>query len=158
MQLDYIAFGAHGPREPLTKPGHAMKVWGGVAGVLAASGALFYAIRLGGKFIFFYFRGGVVIYFFTAIFFLSFKSGGIISIEEIFYLIFFYFKCRSRNSSYCQQGMGGEDQRVPQEPKLQPCLWYLLRRIQGNWLCRQQINNILILFTTTHKRKLYITF
>lgn len=58
MQLDYIAFGAHGPREPLTKPGHAMKVWGGVAGVLAASGALFYAIRLGGKFIFFYFRGG----------------------------------------------------------------------------------------------------
>lgn len=50
MQLDYIAFGAHGPREPLTKPGHAMKVLGGVAGVLAASGALFYAIRVNGKY------------------------------------------------------------------------------------------------------------
>ncbi|KAG2201177.1 hypothetical protein INT46_001144 [Mucor plumbeus] len=45
----YIAFGAHGPREPLTKPGHGMKVFGGVAGVLAASGALFYAIRIGGQ-------------------------------------------------------------------------------------------------------------
>jgi cytochrome c oxidase subunit 4 len=47
--LDYIAFGAHGPREPLTKPGHALKVLGGVTGVLAASGALFYAIRLNGN-------------------------------------------------------------------------------------------------------------
>ncbi|GAA5799261.1 cytochrome c oxidase subunit IV [Helicostylum pulchrum] len=45
----YIAFGAHGPREPLTKPGHGMKVITGVIGVLAASGALFYAIRLGGQ-------------------------------------------------------------------------------------------------------------
>ncbi|KAG0740807.1 hypothetical protein G6F57_002644 [Rhizopus arrhizus] len=45
----YIAFGPHGPREPLTKPGHAMKVLGGVAGVLAASGALFYAIRVNGQ-------------------------------------------------------------------------------------------------------------
>ncbi|KAI8643932.1 cytochrome c oxidase subunit IV [Parasitella parasitica] len=45
----YIAFGAHGPREPLTKPGHGMKVLGGVAGVLAASGALFYAIRVNGQ-------------------------------------------------------------------------------------------------------------
>ncbi|KAI8379683.1 cytochrome c oxidase subunit IV [Radiomyces spectabilis] len=45
----YIAFGAHGPREPLTKPGHAAKVVGGVAGVLAASAALFYAMRLGAK-------------------------------------------------------------------------------------------------------------
>jgi hypothetical protein len=31
-----------------------MKVFAGVAGVLAASGALFYAIRIGGK-VFFYF-------------------------------------------------------------------------------------------------------
>ncbi|KAF7726144.1 Cytochrome c oxidase subunit 5A [Apophysomyces ossiformis] len=44
----YIAFGPHGPREPLTGPNHGMKVFGGVIGVLAASGALFYAIRLGG--------------------------------------------------------------------------------------------------------------
>lgn len=50
LQLDYIAFGAHGPREPLTKPGHSMKVFGGVVGVLAASGALFYAIRVNGKY------------------------------------------------------------------------------------------------------------
>lgn len=33
----------------MTKPGHGMKVFGGVVGVLAASSALFYAIRLGGK-------------------------------------------------------------------------------------------------------------
>ncbi|KAG2198000.1 hypothetical protein INT47_004967 [Mucor saturninus] len=45
----YIAFGAHGPRAPITKPGHASKVVAGVAGVLAASSALFYAIRLGGQ-------------------------------------------------------------------------------------------------------------
>ncbi|KAI9269367.1 cytochrome c oxidase subunit IV [Sporodiniella umbellata] len=45
----YIAFGPHGPREPFTKPGHGAKVFAGVAGVIAASGALFYAIRLGGK-------------------------------------------------------------------------------------------------------------
>lgn len=45
----YIAFGAHGPREPITKPGHAMKVVAGVSGVLAVSGALFYAIRVNGQ-------------------------------------------------------------------------------------------------------------
>ncbi|KAL0089781.1 cytochrome c oxidase subunit 4 COX4 [Phycomyces blakesleeanus] len=44
----YIAFGAHGPREPLTTPNHGLKVLGGVIGVLVASGALFYAMRLGG--------------------------------------------------------------------------------------------------------------
>lgn len=47
--VDYIAFGPHGPREPITKPGHGAKVLGGVAGVIAASGALFYTIRLNGK-------------------------------------------------------------------------------------------------------------
>ncbi|KAG1471502.1 hypothetical protein G6F56_002083 [Rhizopus delemar] len=45
----YIAFGPHGPREPITKPGHGAKVLGGVAGVIAASGALFYTIRLNGQ-------------------------------------------------------------------------------------------------------------
>ncbi|CEG64095.1 Putative Cytochrome c oxidase subunit IV [Rhizopus microsporus] len=45
----YIAFGPHGPREPLTKPGHGMKVVGGVSGVIAASAALFYAIRVNGQ-------------------------------------------------------------------------------------------------------------
>jgi hypothetical protein len=34
----------------LTKPGHTAKVLGGVAGVIAASGALFYAIRVNGKY------------------------------------------------------------------------------------------------------------
>ena len=47
--IDYIAFGPHGPREPLTKPGHGMKVFGGVSGVIAASAALFYVIRLNGN-------------------------------------------------------------------------------------------------------------
>lgn len=47
--IDYIAFGPHGPREPLTKPGHGMKVVGGVSGVIAASAALFYAIRVNGN-------------------------------------------------------------------------------------------------------------
>ncbi|KAJ2963601.1 hypothetical protein NQZ79_g1387 [Umbelopsis isabellina] len=41
----YIAFGAHGPREPLTQPGHGMKVLIGTIGVVAASTALFYVIR-----------------------------------------------------------------------------------------------------------------
>ncbi|KAI8576988.1 hypothetical protein K450DRAFT_253826 [Umbelopsis ramanniana AG] len=41
----YIAFGAHGPREPITKPGHNLKVVIGTIGVVAASAALFYVIR-----------------------------------------------------------------------------------------------------------------
>ncbi|KAI9304467.1 cytochrome c oxidase subunit IV [Cunninghamella echinulata] len=45
----YIAFGPHGPREPITGPGHTAKVLGGVAGVLAVSGGLFALIRSGGK-------------------------------------------------------------------------------------------------------------
>ncbi|ORX60290.1 cytochrome c oxidase subunit IV [Hesseltinella vesiculosa] len=45
----YIAFGPHGPREPVTGPGHTQKVVAGVAGVLVASAALFALIRSGGK-------------------------------------------------------------------------------------------------------------
>ncbi|CAM0137866.1 Cytochrome c oxidase subunit 5B, mitochondrial [Umbelopsis sp. WA50703] len=41
----YISFGPHGPREPLTQPGHGMKVLIGSIGVVAASAALFYVIR-----------------------------------------------------------------------------------------------------------------
>ncbi|CAG8503724.1 14997_t:CDS:2 [Dentiscutata heterogama] len=33
----YVSFGPHGPREPLTGPGHTSKVFIGVGGVLAAS-------------------------------------------------------------------------------------------------------------------------
>ena len=42
---DYIAFGPHGPRQPLMDPGSGTKVFGGVVGVLAVSTALFLAIR-----------------------------------------------------------------------------------------------------------------
>ncbi|ORZ19628.1 cytochrome c oxidase subunit IV [Absidia repens] len=45
----YIAFGAHGPREPLTGPNHTSKVVGGTIAVLAVSGALFAFIRSQGK-------------------------------------------------------------------------------------------------------------
>ncbi|KAI7864457.1 cytochrome c oxidase subunit IV [Spinellus fusiger] len=45
----YVAFGAHGPREPLTGPNNGLKVFGGVVGVIAVSGILFYGIRLKGK-------------------------------------------------------------------------------------------------------------
>jgi cytochrome c oxidase subunit 4 len=47
---DYIAFGAHGPREPITKPGHSLKVVVGTFGVIAASAALFYVIRQNGNY------------------------------------------------------------------------------------------------------------
>ncbi|KAI8092578.1 cytochrome c oxidase subunit IV [Halteromyces radiatus] len=45
----YIAFGPHGPREPLTGPGHTQKVIAGTLAVLAVSGGLFALIRTGGK-------------------------------------------------------------------------------------------------------------
>ncbi|KAI9495048.1 cytochrome c oxidase subunit IV [Zychaea mexicana] len=41
----YVAFGAHGPREPLTQPGHASKVVAGVIGVLTVSSGLMYLTR-----------------------------------------------------------------------------------------------------------------
>ncbi|RKP27654.1 cytochrome c oxidase subunit IV [Syncephalis pseudoplumigaleata] len=41
----YIAFGPHGPREPLHKPGFGVKVTGGVVAAIVASAALFSAIR-----------------------------------------------------------------------------------------------------------------
>ncbi|CAO3596964.1 unnamed protein product [Absidia cylindrospora] len=49
FSLDYIAFGAHGPREPLTGPNHTAKVIGGTLAVIAVSGALFAFIRSQGK-------------------------------------------------------------------------------------------------------------
>ncbi|KAI8143129.1 cytochrome c oxidase subunit IV [Fennellomyces sp. T-0311] len=45
----YIAFGPHGPRQPLTEPGHGNKVLGGVIGVLTASAGLFWVIRANGE-------------------------------------------------------------------------------------------------------------
>ncbi|KAI8139966.1 cytochrome c oxidase subunit IV [Fennellomyces sp. T-0311] len=45
----YIAFGPHGPREPITQPGHGAKVLGGIAAVMAASAGLFYVIRVNGQ-------------------------------------------------------------------------------------------------------------
>lgn len=48
ITVDYVAFGPHGPRTPVNGPGHNGKVFAGVAGVLAASAALFYVIRANG--------------------------------------------------------------------------------------------------------------
>ncbi|KAI8049575.1 cytochrome c oxidase subunit IV family [Syncephalis plumigaleata] len=45
----YIAFGPHGPREPLHKPGFGVKVFGGIAGCIAVSAGLFLAIRTRAK-------------------------------------------------------------------------------------------------------------
>ncbi|KAI9246747.1 cytochrome c oxidase subunit IV-domain-containing protein [Phascolomyces articulosus] len=45
----YIAFGSHGAREPVTKPGHASKVLAGVLTVLTVSSGLMYATRANGK-------------------------------------------------------------------------------------------------------------
>ncbi|WWD22243.1 hypothetical protein CI109_106734 [Kwoniella shandongensis] len=40
----FVAFGPHGPRAPVSEPGHGLKVFGGVAvAVLAAFGVLTYA-------------------------------------------------------------------------------------------------------------------
>lgn len=47
--IDYIAFGPHGPREPIHKEGNAVKVLGGVSAVLAVSYALFYWASVNGK-------------------------------------------------------------------------------------------------------------
>ncbi|KAI9488246.1 cytochrome c oxidase subunit IV [Zychaea mexicana] len=45
----YIAFGPHGPREPITHPGHGGKVFAGVGALLATSGVLFWTIRANGE-------------------------------------------------------------------------------------------------------------
>ncbi|CAO3586798.1 unnamed protein product [Absidia cylindrospora] len=45
----YVSFGPHGPREPIHKEGNAIKVLGGVSGVLAISYALFYISQLNGQ-------------------------------------------------------------------------------------------------------------
>ncbi|KAI9264090.1 cytochrome c oxidase subunit IV [Phascolomyces articulosus] len=45
----YIAFGPHGPRQPITQPGHGSKVLGGVAAVLGVSSVLFWTIRVNGQ-------------------------------------------------------------------------------------------------------------
>ncbi|CAG8459501.1 16373_t:CDS:2 [Acaulospora morrowiae] len=41
----YISFGAHGPREPLTKPGHVSKMIAAVSGIVAVSYGIFYMTR-----------------------------------------------------------------------------------------------------------------
>ncbi|KAI8146383.1 cytochrome c oxidase subunit IV [Fennellomyces sp. T-0311] len=44
----YVAFGAHGPREPVTQPGHASKVIAGILTVLTVSSGLMYWTRQNG--------------------------------------------------------------------------------------------------------------
>ncbi|PSS31087.1 hypothetical protein EW026_g2893 [Hermanssonia centrifuga] len=41
----YVAFGPHGPRAPIHPPGTGYKIALGVAGLIAASGAIFLAVR-----------------------------------------------------------------------------------------------------------------
>ncbi|CAG8442001.1 15258_t:CDS:2 [Acaulospora colombiana] len=41
----YISFGPHGPREPLTKPGHVSKVIAGIGIIVAISTGIFYLTR-----------------------------------------------------------------------------------------------------------------
>ncbi|KAI7851831.1 cytochrome c oxidase subunit IV [Circinella umbellata] len=45
----YIAFGPHGPRQPILQPGDNTKVFGGVVAVVTISSALFYVIRQNGE-------------------------------------------------------------------------------------------------------------
>ncbi|KAL1930515.1 hypothetical protein VTP01DRAFT_10677 [Rhizomucor pusillus] len=44
----FVAFGPHGPRRPLTQPGHLWRVLAGVSGALAISSGIMYATRVGG--------------------------------------------------------------------------------------------------------------
>ncbi|KAI0362608.1 cytochrome c oxidase subunit IV [Trametes cingulata] len=41
----YVAFGPHGPRAPVDPPNAGMKIVLGVSGLIAAAGALYFAIR-----------------------------------------------------------------------------------------------------------------
>lgn len=49
MMIDFVAFGAHGARTPVTQEGHGLRVIAGVGLVLAVSSGLMYATRAGGK-------------------------------------------------------------------------------------------------------------
>ncbi|KAF9072980.1 COX4, subunit IV of cytochrome c oxidase [Rhodocollybia butyracea] len=42
----YVAFGPHGPRAPVSKPGDNFKVFAGTLALMGVAGILFYAIRL----------------------------------------------------------------------------------------------------------------
>jgi hypothetical protein len=107
----------------MTKPGHTAKLLGGIAGVIAASGALFYAIRVNGKYIYNYT---------TAIILNRDNENACVLINNS--------HSRSGNPPHRQQGMGRGYQRIPQEPELQPHLWYLFRGLQGYRLRCQQIS------------------
>ncbi|CAO3587921.1 unnamed protein product [Absidia cylindrospora] len=45
----YVAFGPHGPREPIHKEGNTARVFGGVGAVLTMSYIIFYLARKNGK-------------------------------------------------------------------------------------------------------------
>lgn len=49
IYVDFVAFGAHGARTPVTQEGHGLRVIAGVGLVLAVSSGLMYATRAGGK-------------------------------------------------------------------------------------------------------------
>lgn len=45
----FVAFGPHGPREPILPPGSGAKTFGGVTAAVAVAGVLFYAVRSFGQ-------------------------------------------------------------------------------------------------------------
>ncbi|KAI7855543.1 cytochrome c oxidase subunit IV [Circinella umbellata] len=45
----YVAFGSHGAREPVTKPGHVPKLIASVLGIVAISSAMMYVARAKGQ-------------------------------------------------------------------------------------------------------------
>ena len=41
----YVAFGPHGPRAPVSKPGDGIKIFASTAALVGVAGIIFYAIR-----------------------------------------------------------------------------------------------------------------
>ncbi|GAW00078.1 cytochrome c oxidase subunit v [Lentinula edodes] len=42
----YVAFGPHGPRAPVSKPGDGWKIFAGTAALVGVTGIIYYAIRI----------------------------------------------------------------------------------------------------------------
>ncbi|KAJ3997220.1 cytochrome c oxidase subunit IV family [Lentinula boryana] len=42
----YVAFGPHGPRAPVSKPGDGFKIFAGTAALIGVTGIIYYAIRV----------------------------------------------------------------------------------------------------------------
>lgn len=121
LNSDYIAFGAHGPREPLTKPGHGLKVLIGTIGIMAASGALFYVIRQNGKCYTSFFQQKLLL------------SGSFATCHTSY-----------REAKDHQSRMGRGNQRIHEGAEDEPHLWYCLRRLSRQGLCCFKIDRIFL--------------